>query len=97
MYHTCDNSQIGGATEEDTNCVADMRLTQADTTDMVAALAKMMTRVNAAIVGHGGFSTRMMPAYAVHAIDDPVLDPRPPVQCNAFMRWYCRHDNENLN
>jgi hypothetical protein len=96
-YRACDSSHIGGATEEDANCVADMGLAQADTIDMVAALAKTMTRVNAAIVGHGGFSTRMMPAYAVHAIDDPVLDPRPPVKCNAFMRRYCRHDNENLN
>ena len=39
-----------------------------------------------AILAHGGFSTRMMPAYAVHAVDDPALDPRPPAACNAFMR-----------
>ena len=38
----------------------------------------------------------MMPSYAVHAIDDPASDPRPPARCNAFMRKYCRSDNPNL-
>ena len=38
----------------------------------------------------------MMPSYAVHAIDDPASDPRPPARCNAFLRKYCRSDNPNL-
>ena len=74
-----------------------MGLVQADTTDMVAALGETMRQVNAAILGHGGFSTRMMPAYAVHAYDDPAIDPRPTGKCNAFMRTYCRPDSPNRN
>lgn len=64
---------------------------------MVAALGETMRQVNAAILGHGGFSTRMMPAYAVHAYDDPAIDPRPTGKCNAFMRTYCRPDSPNRN
>lgn len=75
-YHSCDNSPIGGPTEEDPNCIADMGLTQADTTAIMHALSGTMDQVNAAILAHGGFSTRMMPSYAVHAYDDPALDPR---------------------
>ena len=95
-YHFCDSSSIGGPSEVDFNCVADMGLTQADTTAITAALAETMVQVKEAILDHGGFSTRMMPSYAVHAIDEPALDPRPPAKCLAFMRHYCRPDNPNL-
>jgi|EP01047_Picozoa_sp_COSAG01_P060923 hypothetical protein len=64
---------------------------------MVHALAQTMKEVMAAIVAHGGFSTRLMPAYAVHAVDDAKLDPRPPPKCMAFMRKYCHPNNPNLN
>lgn len=96
-YSSCNTGPIGGPTEEDPHCAIDMGLTQADTTDMVAALGETMRQVNAAILGHGGFSTRMMPAYAVHAYDDPAIDPRPTGKCNAFMRTYCRPDSPNRN
>ena len=92
MHH----SPIGGATEQNPFCAEDTGLTQADTTAMVQALAETMRQVNAAILSHGGFSTRMMSSYAVHAIDDPALDPRPPARCNAFLREYCRPENPNL-
>ena len=95
-YRSCDSSAIGGPTEEDAHCVTDMGLTQADTTAMVGHLSETMAQVKEAIIAHGGFSTRMMPAYAVHAVDDPALDPRPPARCIAFMRRYCRPDNPNM-
>eukprot|EP00937_MAST-01D_sp_MAST-1D-sp2_P007467 g7467.t1 len=98
-YRSCDSSPVGGATEEDAHCVADMGLGQADTTALKDALAQTMSQALAAIVAHGGWTTREMPAYAVHTTDpaQPALDPRPPARCNAFMRQYCRADNPNLN
>ena len=96
-YEDCSSSPVGGPTEEDSYCSADMGLTKADTTAIVQGLAATMDEVMSAIIKAGGFSTRMMPAYAVHATEVPTLDPRPPARCNAFMRRYCRPNNPNLN
>ena len=52
----CDHSPIGGATEEDLYCTADMGLTQADTTAITDGWRVMIDAVHAAIVGAGGFS-----------------------------------------
>ena len=95
-YQDCASSPIGGATEEDANCVDDMGLTQDDTTAMVADLTTTMDQVNAAIVAHGGFSTRMIQGQAPAAIDDNSTDPRTPERCNAFMRRYCKASNPLL-
>ena len=95
-YHFCDSSRFGGPSEEDFDCVLDMGLTQNDTTSITTALHETMTQVNAAILQNGGFSTRMMVSYAVHAIDNAALDPRPPSQCISFMRKYCQPNNPNL-
>jgi hypothetical protein len=75
----------------------DMGLTQADTTELVTELDATMRQANDAILANGGFSTRMMPAYAVHAVDDPATDPRQPARCNAFMRTYCHPASPNLD
>ena len=93
---SCNHSPIGGATEENPWCVVDMGLTQAETKEITTELGVTMRQVNEAILANGGFSTRMMPAYAVHAVDDPATDPRPPARCNAFMRTYCRAESPNL-
>ena len=70
----------------------DMGLTQKDTTSMVAELAKTMTAANAAILSHGGFSTRMMIGRKPTAIDSNETDPRPPATCSKFMRQCCKPD-----
>jgi len=52
----CDHSPIGGATEEDYYCTADMGLTQADTTALTDAWRETMTAVQAAILSRGAFA-----------------------------------------
>ena len=66
-----------------------MGLTQADTTAIKHALGSTMDQVNTAILAHGGFSTRMMPSYAVHAYDDPALDPRQVAKQNDYSTGIC--------
>lgn len=55
----CDHSPVGGATEEDLYCTADMGLTQADTTAITDAWSATMTAVHAAIAGANGWSWQM--------------------------------------
>jgi len=75
----------------------DMGLTQKDTTSMATELAKTMTAANAAILSHGGFSTRMMIGRKPTAIDSNETDPRPPATCLKFMRQYCKPDSRLLH
>jgi hypothetical protein len=51
----CDHSPIGGATEEDLFCTADMGLTQADTTALKAAHDLTMELIADAVTAAGGF------------------------------------------
>lgn len=52
----CDHSAIGGATEEDYYCTADMGLTQADTTAITDGWRETMAAVQAAILQKGAFA-----------------------------------------
>ncbi len=51
----CDHSPIGGATEEDLFCTADMGLTQADTTAIKAAWEQTIALITQAVTASGAF------------------------------------------
>jgi hypothetical protein len=51
----CDHSPFGGPTEEDSNCVSDMGLTQEDTTAIFNGWQETVAQVTAAIVENNGF------------------------------------------
>jgi hypothetical protein len=55
----CDHSPIGGATEEDLYCSADMGLTQADTTAITDNWRETMQAAAAAIQAHSGWAWYM--------------------------------------
>ena len=55
----CDHWAIGGATEEDLYCSADMGLTQADTTAITDNWRQTMQDAAAAIQAHGGWAWYM--------------------------------------
>jgi hypothetical protein len=56
----CDHSPIGGATEEDFFCTADMGLVQADTTAITAAFRETFSLVQQAVIGAGAFAWQYM-------------------------------------
>ncbi len=56
----CDHSPIGGATEEDLYCTADMGLTQADTTAIRDNWIATIAAVESAIQTNGGFAWAML-------------------------------------
>jgi hypothetical protein len=55
----CDHSSIGGATEEDFYCTADMGLTQADTTAITDGWRQTMQAVYDAIYANNGWAWQM--------------------------------------
>jgi hypothetical protein len=95
-YRQCDMSRIGGATEEDFYCTADMGLTQADTTRLTKEHDTTMAAVYDAVISHGGFVFQQL-ASRQASLD--IKDPRPPAKCKAFLRQACSpgaYDNKTL-
>jgi len=60
----CDHSPIGGATEEDYYCTADMGLTQADTTLITDNHAQTMDAVQEAVVAAGGWGWQFFTGFS---------------------------------
>jgi hypothetical protein len=52
----CDHSPIGGATEENFYCTADMGLQQADTTAITGNWSQTMSEIQTAVISAGGFA-----------------------------------------
>jgi hypothetical protein len=75
----CDHSPIGGATEENLYCTADMGLVQADTTAITDAWRATMQEVFSAVVGAGGFAWQNF-----HSVTTPHM-----AQCASFFRAAC--------
>jgi len=84
-YRTCSMSPVGGPTEEDAHCAADMGLTQADTTALRAEWTATMSAVKAAVLGHGGFGWPYLASRGVFSLD--LRDPRK--ECAAYHRQQC--------
>lgn len=74
----CDHSPIGGATEEDSFCVEDMGLVQADTTAITDAHDATMAAVEAAVLAAGGFAWQYLTSTQLPVGPGPV--------CSNFFR-----------
>ena len=68
----CDHSPIGGATEEDYFCTADMGLVQADTTAITAGHGATMQLVAQTVVAAGGFFWQGMTQLSLPAASEGV-------------------------
>jgi hypothetical protein len=79
----CDHSPIGGATEEDLHCTADMGLTQADTTAITDGWRNMLQRAHTALVNAGGFSWDQFSSFTAPNA----------TQCTAWFRNTCGSNN----
>ena len=77
----CDHSPIGGPSEENLYCTADMGLTQADTTAIRDAWWDTIHEVEATIVAHGGFAWSSFFKIAGA--------PQNLTQCLSYFRHYC--------
>lgn len=76
----CDHSAVGGATEENLYCTADMGLTQADTTAITDAWKETMKAVQAAILSKGAFAWAYFDQQTLPAASDG------PASCAAWFR-----------
>jgi len=62
-FPCCDESPIGGASEEDFHCTDDMGLTQVDTTAITDGWRMTMGAVRDAVVNAGGFAWQYMASF----------------------------------
>ena len=68
----CDHSPIGGPSEENYFCTADMGLVQADTTAITAGWAETMGIVQQALSGAGAWSWAFFSSWAPPATAEPL-------------------------